>query len=62
MQAGMDLQMIGFGLMSTYHGNNEYALLSDMRDGARILAHFIANFEETSRAGSGGNTVAGQVQ
>lgn len=45
-QSGMDLQMIGFGLMATYHGNNEYALLSDMKDGVKILSRFIANFEE----------------
>lgn len=55
----MDLQLIGFGLMSTYHGNNEYALLSDMKDGARILAHFIANFEEKGCMATG-NTVTRQ--
>jgi acetylornithine deacetylase len=57
----MDLQMIGFGLMATYHGNNEYALLSDMKDGAKILAHFIANFEQRNRLGNG-NTVTHQEQ
>lgn len=42
----MDLTAIGFGLMSVYHGQNEYVLLSDFKDGAKILSRFIANLED----------------
>jgi len=34
---GFDLQLDGFGLMSTYHANNECCLLSDMRRAFCIL-------------------------
>ena len=42
----MDLNAIGFGLMSVYHGNNEYIKLGDFKDGAKILARWIANLED----------------
>ena len=29
-EAGYDLQIVGFGQSSVYHGDNEYCLLSDM--------------------------------
>ena len=38
-----DVQIVGFGLMSTYHANNEYCLLSGMRVGFKSLAHVIAS-------------------
>jgi acetylornithine deacetylase len=38
---GFDLQLIGYGLESTYHGDNEYGLLSDFRNGMAILVHMI---------------------
>jgi len=42
--AGFDIQLIGFGLMKTYHANNEYCLLSDMADATKILSRMIAKF------------------
>jgi acetylornithine deacetylase len=42
--AGFDIQLIGFGLMSTYHADNEHALLSDMKDAAKILSKLIMKF------------------
>jgi len=42
---GFDIQLIGFGLMSTYHADNEYCSLNDMKDAARILATLIAKFD-----------------
>eukprot|EP01134_Creolimax_fragrantissima_P005605 CFRG5605T1 len=41
-KGGLDLQMIGFGLVATYHANDEYALLSDFLDGGKVLARFLA--------------------
>lgn len=41
---GFDVQLIGFGLMKTYHADNEYCSLSDMKDAARIIARLIAKF------------------
>jgi acetylornithine deacetylase len=38
------LLLIGFGLMSTYHADNEYCKLSDMKDAAKILSRLIAKF------------------
>ena len=42
-EAGFDIQITGFGLLSTYHCDNEYCLLSDMEDAIKILAKFLAN-------------------
>ena len=42
--AGFDIQLIGFGLMSTYHADDEHCLLSDMKDAASILAKLIKKF------------------
>ena len=36
-EAGFDLQIMGYGLMKTYHARNEYGLLSDFRQGFRIM-------------------------
>jgi acetylornithine deacetylase/succinyl-diaminopimelate desuccinylase-like protein len=44
----MDVQITGFGLMKTYHANNEYALEKDLLEGGEILAHFIANYEDSN--------------
>ena len=41
---GFDIQLIGFGLMSTYHADDEYCSLKDMKDAAIIVARTIANF------------------
>jgi len=43
--AGFDIQMIGFGLLATYHADNEYCKLSDMAAGFRILALCIVKLE-----------------
>lgn len=43
--AGFDVQTLGFGLMRTYHANNEFGLLSDFRDGFRVLARMIVNMD-----------------
>ena len=40
----LDIQLIGFGLMSTYHADDEYCSLSDMKDAAKIIARTIAIF------------------
>ena len=44
-RGGFDIQMTGFGNMSTYHADNEYCKLSDMEKGFRILRGVIANLE-----------------
>ncbi len=41
-RGGFDVQLIGFGLMSTYHANDEYALLSDFEKGFQVLMRVIA--------------------
>ena len=43
-QNGFDIQLIGFGLMSTYHADDEYCSLADMKDAAKILGRTIAKF------------------
>eukprot|EP00300_Choanocystis_sp_HF-7_P030223 c39004_g1_i1.p1 GENE.c39004_g1_i1~~c39004_g1_i1.p1 ORF type:complete len:433 (+),score=109.42 c39004_g1_i1:75-1373(+) len=40
-EAGYDLQLAGYGKTAVYHGDNEYCLLSDMKDGAKILSRVI---------------------
>jgi acetylornithine deacetylase len=40
-QEGFDLQLAGYGLSAKYHGVNEYALLSSMGNGYRILQTLI---------------------
>jgi len=44
-RGGFDVQMIGFGLMKTYHADNEFALLSDMAKGFRVLLGVVAKLE-----------------
>ncbi len=41
---GFDVQITGFGRMDTYHAPNEFAELSHMRDGFRILCHILERF------------------
>jgi len=41
--AGFDLQICGFGLSSTYHADNEYCTLTDMKNAVKVLARFVAN-------------------
>ena len=37
-RCGFDEQMTGFGLMSTYHADNEYCVFSDLRSGFEITS------------------------
>lgn len=41
-----DLQIVGFGLSSTYHADNEYCLLSDMKNAVRVMACCVARLSE----------------
>ncbi|XP_024377882.1 acetylornithine deacetylase [Physcomitrium patens] len=43
---GYDVQTIGYGLMKTYHAQNEYCLLSDMQQGFAVLTNMISQLEE----------------
>lgn len=43
---GFDIQITGFGLMHTYHADNEYCLLSDMQDAFQILLRVISIDDE----------------
>eukprot|EP00232_Nephroselmis_pyriformis_P025346 CAMPEP_0182864058 /NCGR_PEP_ID=MMETSP0034_2-20130328/6975_1 /TAXON_ID=156128 /ORGANISM="Nephroselmis pyriformis, Strain CCMP717" /LENGTH=438 /DNA_ID=CAMNT_0024996305 /DNA_START=45 /DNA_END=1358 /DNA_ORIENTATION=- len=45
-EEGYDVQTMGFGLMSTYHANNEYALLSDMEKGFKTIVALVAKLDE----------------
>ena len=40
-EARADVQLTGFGLTSTYHADNEYALLSDMKSGFQVLCRIV---------------------
>jgi len=40
-KAGFDLQISGFGLSTVYHADNEYCLLSDMKDACKVLLRVI---------------------
>ena len=44
-EAGFDLQITGFGLSSTYHADNEYCQLSDMKNAMKILSLFVSKLE-----------------
>ena len=41
-KAGFDIQLIGFGLSSVYHADNEYCQLSDMKDATKVLCNLIS--------------------
>jgi len=40
--AGFDIQITGYGLSTVYHADNEYCLLSDMKDAFQILLRVIS--------------------
>jgi acetylornithine deacetylase len=42
-EAGFDLQLVGFGRMSVYHGVNEYCCVSEMKNGFDVLKNIIAS-------------------
>jgi len=44
-KAGFDIQMCGFGVMSVYHGVNEYCTLSGMQKGYEVLLRVVALLE-----------------
>ena len=45
-RAGFDVQMTGYGHMSTYHADNEYCSLSHMSKGFQILQRCLVLLEE----------------
>lgn len=44
--SGFDVQMTGFGRLDAYHANNEFGYLSDFVKGMRVVAEFVAAFEQ----------------
>eukprot|EP00252_Welwitschia_mirabilis_P013968 TRINITY_DN30972_c0_g1_i1.p1 TRINITY_DN30972_c0_g1~~TRINITY_DN30972_c0_g1_i1.p1 ORF type:complete len:433 (+),score=88.49 TRINITY_DN30972_c0_g1_i1:206-1504(+) len=42
---GFDVQTTGYGIMATYHAENEYCLLSDFQQGFKVFAKIIAYLE-----------------
>ncbi|XP_058778118.1 acetylornithine deacetylase-like [Vicia villosa] len=42
---GFDVQCVGYGLMATYHAQNEYCHFSDMAQGYQVFASIIAQLE-----------------
>jgi acetylornithine deacetylase len=57
--AGFDVQTLGFGLMKTYHANNEYGMLPDFADGFRVLARIVHNMDTDAQAGKPATAVGG---
>uniref|UniRef100_A0A3Q7HRC7 Acetylornithine deacetylase n=3 Tax=Solanum lycopersicum TaxID=4081 RepID=A0A3Q7HRC7_SOLLC len=43
---GYDVQTTGYGIMDTYHADNEYCLLVDMSQGYQVFASIIAQLED----------------
>ncbi|XP_004511787.1 acetylornithine deacetylase [Cicer arietinum] len=43
---GFDVQTCGYGLMATYHAQNEYCLFTDMSQGYRVFASIVAQLED----------------
>jgi len=41
-RAGFDVQIVGYGLMKTYHAKNEFALISDYNQGFDVLTDVIS--------------------
>jgi len=44
---GFDIQITGYGKQSVYHGDNEYCLLSDMKNAAKILSKIVDKLNTT---------------
>eukprot|EP00928_Gymnodinium_smaydae_P015281 TRINITY_DN15620_c0_g1_i2.p1 TRINITY_DN15620_c0_g1~~TRINITY_DN15620_c0_g1_i2.p1 ORF type:complete len:536 (-),score=128.78 TRINITY_DN15620_c0_g1_i2:206-1813(-) len=44
-KSGFDVQLVGFGLMSVYHGVNEYCTLTDMRKAYEVLMRIVCLLE-----------------
>jgi len=47
--SGFDIQMCGFGLMSVYHGVNEYCTTTDMQKAYEVLTRVICLLEESTK-------------
>ena len=45
-----------FGLSSTYHADNEYCLLSDMKNALEILSNFVSKIEAIKSPATTGKT------
>ncbi|RDY12361.1 Acetylornithine deacetylase [Mucuna pruriens] len=43
---GFDVQTSGYGLMATYHAENEYCLFTDMSQGYQVFARIISQLED----------------
>ncbi|KAH7387048.1 hypothetical protein KP509_16G002200 [Ceratopteris richardii] len=43
---GFDVQTVGYGIMATYHAQNEYCLLSDFQLGFKVLCNVISILEK----------------
>lgn len=41
---GFDVQTLGFGRLSAYHANNEFAMLSDFKKGFKVLVSLLSKF------------------
>lgn len=42
---GFDVQTMGYGVMSTYHAKNEYALLEDFEAGFKVMTSIITQID-----------------
>jgi len=47
-KSGFDIQLCGFGLMSVYHGVNEYCTVADMKKAYEILCRVVCLLETTA--------------
>jgi len=47
-KSGFDLQLCGFGLMSVYHGVNEYCTLQDMQKAYEVILRITCLLESTA--------------
>ncbi|CAL0311616.1 unnamed protein product [Lupinus luteus] len=43
---GFDVQICGYGIMATYHAQNEYCLFTDMSQGYQVFASIISQLED----------------
>ena len=50
-RSGMDLQLIGFGLSTVYHADNEYIEWGDVRNGGRVCLEFVSRINDTAAGG-----------
>mmetsp|Transcript_1761 Transcript_1761/g.2779 ORF Transcript_1761/g.2779 Transcript_1761/m.2779 type:complete len:520 (+) Transcript_1761:131-1690(+) len=51
-KAGFDLNILGFGLSEAYHAENEFALLSDLINGSKVLSNFVSKMNAVYAAKS----------